>query len=456
MPGLPAVVMGRNNTIAWGGTYGFMDMIDYFIEDCRDKSYLYDGKWIPFDQRTETIRPKKKQPVTMTFYENPHGVLEGDPAKPGKYLTMAFTGRSGAGADIFNIFLNIENIRTVKEAQKKFRSLKMPTFNWVFVDREGNIGYQMNGKMPKRPNGNSGLLPVPGWLPANDWQGFEDPSRFPTSYNPESGFFATANNDLNKFGAVNPINLPMAPYRVQRIIELLQQNQQLDPSQVKKMHYDLYSKQAERIMPLIIPQLPDSENGKILKEWDYLYQQDSKAAMLFESVYTNLIKIVFGKYGMGKGVIEHLFEKVAIFADFYGNFDDIIMDKKSPWFAKVERSVMLNEAIESGLNIEAIPYGQTRKYDMINIFFDGKLPEFFGFDVNNMVLSGNRATIPQGQIFCNAGRKTSFSPSFRMIVEIEKDGIHTNLAGGPSGNRFSKWYKTDLENWEKGNYKILE
>jgi penicillin amidase len=455
MPGVPAIVMGRSNHIAWGGTYGFMDMIDYFIEDCKDKKFLYDGKWLDFEKRTETIKPKKNESITLTFYENHHGVLEGDPTQPGKYLSMAFTGRSGAGAEIFNTMMRLDEIRTVKEAQEKCRQLSMPTFNWVFADREGNIGYQMNGRMPRRRKGLSGLLPIPGWDSKNDWQGFVDPKDLPTCFNPEAGIFATANQDLNEFGEVKAINLPMGIYRAQRIIELLQQNQQVDVEYIKQMHYDLYSKQAGLLMPIILPLLPETENGKILKAWDLKYSIDSKGAMLFESVYFNLIKIVFGKNGFGDEVMEHLLNHTGIFTDFYANFDDVLMDEDSPWFRNGDRDKHIEEAIKIGLNVQAKPYGETHQYDMMNIFLGGKLPGFLGFDIKNKPMPGSRATILQGQIWIAAGRVNTFAPSFRMIVEIEKAGMLTNIAGGPSGSRFSRWYKSDLKNWEEGTYKKL-
>jgi penicillin amidase len=260
MPGVPVVVMGRTRDIAWGGTYGFMDMIDYFIEECKDEQYMIDGNWKPFTIRKETIHPKKKKPMTFTFYENQHGVLEGDPKVPGKYLAMAFTGRDNAGSEIFNLLMRTDEIKTVPEAQKKFRQLTMPTFNWVLADREGNIGYQMNGKMPKRPEGISGLLPIPGWNSTNDWQGYEDPALLPNELNPENGYFATANNDMNEFGTLKPINLPMADYRHKRILELLEENDKIDPEYVKKMQYDLYSRQAELLMPLFARFIQDTEN----------------------------------------------------------------------------------------------------------------------------------------------------------------------------------------------------
>jgi len=455
MPGIPGIVMGRSDHIAWGGTYGFMDMIDYFIEDCQDEKFRYDGKWLPFTKRTETIKPKKKQPITLTFYENHHGVLEGNPSQPGKYLAMAFTGRSDAGADIFNVMMRIHEVRNVKQAQEKFRRLSMPTFHWVFADREGNIGYQMNGKMPRRRKGISGLLPIVGWESKNDWQGFVDPADLPNGYNPDSGFFATANQDLNELGTARPINLPMGAYRAQRIIELLQQNDQIDVEYIKKMHYDLYSKQAEQIMPLLLPLLPASENADILRKWDLRYDIDSKGAMLFESIYLNLIKAVFGKHGIGEKAMEQLLSNTGLFVDYFANFDAVLLDQDSPWFQQADRSSLIKEAVETGLNVTPKPYGSVHHYDMMNIFLGGKLPGFMGFDIKNRPMPGSRATISQGQIWVAAGRINTFAPSFRMIVAMDKPGMLTNLPGGPSGSRFSRWYKSDLQRWELGGYKKL-
>ncbi|HEX9973914.1 MAG TPA: penicillin acylase family protein, partial [bacterium] len=323
-------------------------------------------------------------------------------------------------------------------------------------DRDGNIGYQMNGRMPKRRKGLTGLLPIPGWESKNDWQGFVDPKDLPTDYNPDAGFFATANQDMNKFGKAKPINLPMGIYRAQRIIELLQQNDQVDVAYIKQMHYDLHSKQAERLMPLLLKLLPETENGKILREWDLKYGIDSKGAMLFESVYLNLVKIVFGKNGIGEATMDHLICCTGIFTDYYGNFDDVLMDENSAWFAENDRDGQIKAAIQKGLNVEVKPYGEVHKYDMMNIFLGGKLPAFLGFDLKDIPMPGCRATIPQGQIWIAAGRVNTFAPSFRMIVEIEKEGMFTNISGGPSGSRFSKFYKSDIENWKQGIYKKCE
>lgn len=153
--------------------------------------------------------------------------------------------------------------------------------------------------------------------------------------------------------------------------------------------------------------------------------------------------------------MDFLIKQTGIFTDYYANFDVVLMDENSCWFAENNRDGQIKEAIETGLDVDVKPYGAAHNYDMLNIFLGGKLPGFFGFDVKGRPMPGSRATIPQGQIWIAAGRVNTFAPSFRMIVELEKSGIQSNIAGGPSGSRFSKFYKSDIENWERGIYKKL-
>ena len=102
------------------------------------------------------------------------------------------------------------------------------SWNVILADKQGNIGYQMSGLMPKRREGVSGFVPLPGWEERNDWQGVENPEDLPRSYNPECGYLVTTNQDLNEYGNVDPINVGMGPYRSDRIGGLLAENNAID------------------------------------------------------------------------------------------------------------------------------------------------------------------------------------------------------------------------------------
>ncbi len=456
VPGIPGLVVGRNAHLSWSATYAFMDMLDFRIEHCKNGAYFRKDGWKPFDQRKEVIKVKKKPPVHLTVYENENGILEGDPRVEGHYLALNWSGAKDCGAGIFKSFVRLMQAESVEDAMALFRSINMAAFNWAIADTKGNIGYQMSGRHWKRPDGVSGLIPHAGWEKKYDASGFADKADLPAVLNPVEGLIATANQDLNYLGKSNPINLSMGPYRADRIIQLLESGEDMDIEYMKNIQYDLYSLQAERLMAVIGPLLPDTLNGNLLKSWDLRYQPDSKGAMLFESVYRAIIDVVFGDNGFGRKVTEHVFSETSLFNDYYVNLDHILEKKSSVWFGESTREKLFQKGIAEGLSQTAIPYGKTRQITMSHLLFGGKLPRFLGFDYGPMALPGSRATIPQGQIFKSAGRLTTFSPTYRMITDMGKNEIHTNLAGGPSDRRFSKHYISDLKNWYEGNYKILK
>ena len=91
---------------------------------------------------------------------------------------------------------------------------------------------------------------------------------------------------------------------------------------------------------------------------------------------------------------------------------------------------------------------------MTHILFGGsRMSRWFGFDKGPVALPGGHATPCQGQVFRSDNRLTSFAPSFRMVTELDKDVLFTNLPGGPSDRRFSRWYASDLARWIAGEYK---
>jgi penicillin amidase len=483
-PGLLGVAVGRTPDLAWGVTYAFMDSFDSWIEDCREGKYRRGEEWLPFVSRKEVVRRKKHPPLELTFYENQHGVLDGNPNEAGLYLATRWSAREGAGAEALDGSCAILTARTVEAGQAALGRVSNSSWNWVLADRTGSIGYQMSGKSPIRPPGVSGLVPLPGWDPANDWQGFHPPEALPRALNPAKGFIVTANQDLNHLGQAFPINLCMASYRADRIIQRLARNgsgavdlprwdgkasnmsssggdSPLTLEDMRRLQMDLYSLQAEQFMAVFKPMLGEfaaahGEAVNCLREWDHYYSSDSKAAFLFEEFYRALIREVFGECegSFGRPVLERILHETCLFFDFYGNFDRVLLSEKSTWFGKRSRTELYRAALAKALATPPQPYGQTRKLRMRHLLFGGKLPLFLGFD-RMLEMPGNRATVHQGQIFRGGGRELSFAPSLRFLTDLAADEVQTTLAGGVSDRPFSKWYANGLADWVGGLYKTL-
>ena len=455
MPGCPGVLVGRTPDLAWGATYSFADASDSWIEKCKDGKYYREEKkqWIPFLQRKEIVKRKKKDAVEIVFFENNHGTLEGDPFQEGCYLATEWAANESGAGSVSGIF-GMWNAKSVEDGMNTLGKLEA-SMNFVFADSNGDIGYQMTGKIPKRSKGNSGFIPLPGWKKKNDWLGFLSLKELPRIKNPKEGFFVTANEDLNKYGKSDPINMPMGNYRADRISNLLEMESDLTIVDMKEMHYDVYSLQAEYFMKILKPLLPETEQGQILKDWDLKYSADSKGAYLFEQFYTELYKEVFGTADIGEQVVDFLKTESGIFVDFYKNFDRILLSEKSAWFNGRTREQVFKSAAERALLKEPKEWQDVQKFTMTNILFGGKLPAFLKFDRGPIVAIGSRATIHQGQIYRSAGRDTTFLPSLRIVTDFASDDMYTNLIGGPSDRRFSKWYNSDLDNWVAGIYKKI-
>lgn len=461
MPGLPAIVCGRSPELAWGVTYSFMDTVDSWVEQCRDGCYLRrqdqePDQWLAFAKRREVIKRKKHPSLELEFYQHPeHGTLAGDPNKEGFYLSSRWSPEK-SGAVSIAAMVALFTVSSSEQALQQLGQVEAG-WNWVVADRDNNIGYQMSGLMPKRHPDWNGLSPAPGWDRSYDWQGFVAPSDLPRCVNPESGFLVTANNDLNHLGRAQAINMPMGDYRARRIEQLLAVTDDLSVADMQAIQMDVYSLQAEQFLQVLLPLIAGQSQADLLQHWDRRYDLDSGAAVLFELFYAELRKLVFGRQEFGEKIIEHLVDNTGVFIDFYQNFDRCMLDSNSVWFAQTQQADVFVQAFQLAAGkYQGQAWGDVNRLSFTNIIFQGKLPKFLGFDVADVPIQGGRATPHQGQIYNSAGRQTSFAPSIRLIADLAESDLHSCIAGGPSEKRYSPWYRSELDNWLKGKYKILK
>jgi len=458
IPGLPFAPVGRTNDLAWAPTYACMDAVDSWIEDCRDGRYrrLVDGKehWEPFRTRTEVIKRKGKPSKTLTFYESDHGVLDGDPHQDGLYLATRWASSVGTGASSLAAGFRLLTAHDVQAGMRTIGEVEIAQ-NWVFADHRGDIGYQMSGLMPVRRPGWSGLVPLPGWDPDNDWRGFAPATELPCQRNPEAGFIGTANHDLNHLGTRKPINLPMGVDRGARIAELLAERDGWTVPDVERMQMDVYSRHAARFMSVLEPLLPKGAQADVLRAWDRRYDPDSHGASLFERLYRQLVAEVFGG-ALGDDVVRSLDAETSILTGFYAAFDSVLLDEHSAWFGADGRDAVFRRVAAKALGDPAPRWGERQRFTMRHLMLGGRLPfSRLGFDHGPLTLRGGRATIHQGQVFRLAGRDTTWAPSYRLITDLGEPAARTTLAGGPSDRRFSRWYKSEVGDWLEGRFKTL-
>ena len=455
MPGLPAMMIGRSDDVAWSITYGCGDAIDSWVQECRDGCFARDvdgeRRWIAFDRREEVILRRGAEPVTVTVFENEHGVLDGDPHEEGHHLSTRWASGDGTGGASLAAILELPEACNAEAAAGLLREVEF-SFNWVLADRAGAVAHQMSGRIPRRRR-DSGLVALAGWDPDNDWLGFVAPEDLPRQVSPAGGFVASANEDVNHFGNVPVITLPTAGYRAARIAELLGARADWTVADVERMQMDLLSLQARRYVDVLRPLLAGDARFEPIAAWDCVYDGDSAEAAWFERFYVALVEQAFvaacGEAGL------FIVAETGMIAGCFGLLDEVLLRPDSAWHGAEGRDARLLRAAEHAFTAPASTLAELQPLLLGHLVMSGTLPPWLGFDRRPGAMRGGRATIHQGQQLRIGGRDISVGPSYRMVTDLASSALRTVLPGGPSDRRFSRWYASGVADWLTGRSKTL-
>lgn len=345
-PGVPGVVAGHNNYLAWGFTNLGPDVQDLFIEKVNPDNpnqYEVDGQWIDFETRSETIYVSGGDPLTFNVRLTRHGPvvsdaygplkdpIEGEEPEPRIYYEVSNDGvsvypgesnqtwqtfRDKAGLDLpenyvialswtalspatpFEALWGFDKAQSWEEFREAARHWSVPAQNIVYADVEGNIAYQTPGNIPIRKQGD-GSLPVPGWDSLYDWSGFIPFEELPFVLNPQSGYVVTANNQASprdyQYLIASSWNYGQ---RAARIVEMIENAPgKIDMNYVQQMHGDSKSLNAAVLVPMLLavelnPELAEIRD-RYLASWDYQERDDSVAPTLFNAFWWGLLSNTF-------------------------------------------------------------------------------------------------------------------------------------------------------------------
>jgi penicillin G amidase len=307
--GVPLVVIGHNERIAWGFTTTTSDVEDLYIEkvDPADPGrYLTPQGSTPFNSRGETILVKGVAPVDITIRETRHGpvlsdALPPDTADPGFVLALAatFTIPEDRSAEALWEVNRAADWPSFSAALQKFVG---PMENMVYADVDGTIGFIAPGLIPIRRKGD-GWLPVPGWTGEYDWAEFIPFAALPSAINPPSGRFVNANNkivpDTYPYFLSRDWDLPN---RVERIGALLAATPVQTPASSAAIEADTLSLMAEHLVPLMTRtvEVNDAAREAIerLRRWDFHMDREKVEPLLFTAWLREFSRsILFGRFG---------------------------------------------------------------------------------------------------------------------------------------------------------------
>jgi penicillin amidase len=284
-PGLPGVIRGHNDRIAWGRTATGTDEADVFIEQVNPadaNQVMWNGKWEPLRIETETIAVKGEQPRTLTVKISRHGpIFYEDPAHHLAYALRASMMEPGTAEYLGG--LRLDQATSARDCLTSSRFMRSPATNLVCADADGNVAFRVSAAVPKR-SGWNGRLPVSG-TGKYEWGGFRDD--LPEAFNPSRGFIATANNNIHPPGYMPPLFYNnRGPYRrYDRLSALLGAGSRFTRDDVQRIILDIHNTEADESQPLFRGwkgSTPDLERARaLIAGWDGEMRKDSAAAALY-------------------------------------------------------------------------------------------------------------------------------------------------------------------------------
>jgi len=313
--GVPGVVIGHNQNIAWGLTNTGPDVMDLFIEKINPDNpnqYEVNGQWEDMTLRTENIVVGGGEPVSLSVRSTRHGPIISDVygkladfdtkaslTLPVNYaISLHWTGLEPSS--IFQAIWGFNKAANWDEFRQAARMFTTPSQNLLYADVQGNIGYQMPGNIPIRKNGD-GMLPVPGWTDDYEWTGYIPFEELPTVYNPSKGYIVTANNAV--VGEDYPYLISTDwdyGFRANRIVSMLEKSSgPIDIAAMQRIQGDGDESNAATFVPLLaqLELQSGSPNQEVildlLKNWRGQARMDSAPAAMFEVFWKNLLADTF-------------------------------------------------------------------------------------------------------------------------------------------------------------------
>lgn len=298
LPGMPYVIVGHNQRIAWGFTNVGPTVTDVYIENFNQQgAYQTPSGWVQPEHRVEVIHVKGKADVTVDVQITRHGPIITE-LVPGETRPLALRWTLYDGLHI--PFFDVNAAQNWQEFQHAFSMLDAPGQNVVYADVDGNIGYHTTGKVPVRAAGD-GSLPVSGADNAHEWTSYIPFEKLPSIYNPQSGIIATANGRITPDNYPNSISMEWeAPWRTERIYHVLESGRQFSAADMLALQTDIHSEAdqfaAERFVYAVDHASKPSARAKqaadLLRSWDGRMLATSAAPTITENSILQLRRLL--------------------------------------------------------------------------------------------------------------------------------------------------------------------
>jgi penicillin G amidase len=442
LPGVPCVISGHNEQIAWGVTNLSADVLDLYAEQMDDRTgrYVFRGNVEQAQLDRETIRVKGGKPVDVDIWVTRHGPVVG--YESGKAFSMRWSAMDGFGIPFFDIN-RAQNWQQFRTAVSSYWG---PGQNFVYADRAGNIGYQAGGRVPIR-HGFEGDAPLDGASGNYEWNGYIPFEQMPRVYNPASGIIASANQNPfpPDFGYRVDGNFADR-YRVEQIRALLSRKRGLTVRDMLAVQKDVYSAYDHFLAKQMIAACRARGSNdpmvreaiEILRRWNGQMEKDQAAPMVTEllsrEIGEELVQLSVKR--SGDAAVPDIRPRPQV-------IEQLLRNRPPGWVPNNDWDQWLEErfavALQVGRRDQGSPVSKWKWGEMLRWKIEhpvGKQLPLVGrfFSIGPVEMSGSGTSVKQ--------TTAVVGPSERMVVDLgDLDKSVQNLVAGESGFVTSAHYK---------------
>lgn len=459
-PGSPAIVIGFNDSIAWGVTNAGRDVMDLYTVRFKDelkKEYLMNGNWIMSDQRQEVIQVKDGANLSELIPITKFGSVLYDkefntPDTRGLTITVKWTATTGnAGIKAFLLLNKASNYNDYAAAISNWTC---PGQNFVFAAKSGDVAIRQQGNFIAKWKYQGDFI-MPGTDSFYQWQGYIPIQENPSIKNPVRGFVSSANQ--KPVDSTYPYYLGSANhfplYRGIIINRRLTEMNNITPEDMMKLQTNNYNVFAEMARPALLQlldktSLTPAEKKWIgeMEAWNLRNDPKERGATIFQCVWDSLESAIWGDeiaaskltlpWPDSYSLLERMLRGKA---DFMA--DDINTKSKT----ETMQDAIITAVRKAGKQIEKLEAENKLNWSDFKDTYIQHLIKLPSFSRLHLPIGG-------GENIINA-TKTNHGPGWRMVVHLTQETeAYCVYAGGQSGNPGSIYYDTFVNNWVEGTY----
>jgi penicillin amidase len=487
-PGIPGVLIGHNEEIAWGLTNAFVDVQDLYIERADEDEpvrFEHGGEWEAATVLEERIQVRRQaEPHIEKVVVTRHGPLIskwiGEQNGAMQPLSLRWVGHPpGHG---LRAILNLNRAQEWDEFATALSEWGLAPQNAIYADKDGNIGYLLAGQVPVRRQ-NLGVIPAPGWDGAHEWTGMVPAHELPRLFNPPSGRIVTANNKIVGDDYHHFMGIDFLPgWRAARLEQMLTDKERFSLRDMEEMQMDITSKFAAVMAPFFAQLNSDDPFIKVaigyLRRWTFQLDPESTAGLIMHYAMLTLLEEVYGnKLGDLRDPYLGVTRTPIFLMNAYAHrataklVELLAAEEESPWYTDMEtqrhrtRDEVLYAALaqavkmiraELGDNARRWNWGRVHQVRFTHALGSARLfkslfnrgPFPVGGDATTPNQTAHAPHFPLGLV--------QVAATYRQIFDVGMwDQAKSVTTSGQSGHPMSANYADQITMWLEGAYHVM-